>query len=163
MKCVSAASYFCQTSCPVCRKEQILDMETIKVREPSGCCECVLLLLTNVSLLSLLDMETIKVRDLVKSKRDLEHTFRSGAMHASQEWELETNRVLWNNKPSSTEPHSRIARMAYGWSGVAGGWRRRQRQRRRRRGRLEGRPRDAVYTHVSSSSYDATHMYPPLI
>jgi hypothetical protein len=31
MKCVSAASYFCQTSCPVCRKEQILDMETIKV------------------------------------------------------------------------------------------------------------------------------------
>ena len=30
MKCVSAASYFCQTSCPVCRKEQILDMETIK-------------------------------------------------------------------------------------------------------------------------------------
>ncbi len=92
----------------------------------------------------------------MKSKRDLEHTFRSGAMHASQEWELETNRVLWNNKPSSTEPHSRIARMAY-WSGVAGGWRRRQRQRRRRRGRLEGRPRDAVYTHVSSSSYD-THV-----
>ena len=31
MKCVSAASYFCQTSCPVCRKEQILDLETIKV------------------------------------------------------------------------------------------------------------------------------------
>lgn len=31
MKCVSAASYFCQTSCPVCRKEQILDMENIKV------------------------------------------------------------------------------------------------------------------------------------
>ena len=28
---MSAASYFCQTSCPVCRKEQILDMETIKV------------------------------------------------------------------------------------------------------------------------------------
>eukprot|EP00960_Hanusia_phi_P067321 766604-Hanusia_phi.AAC.1 len=31
MKCVSAASYFCQTSCPVCRKDQILDLETIKV------------------------------------------------------------------------------------------------------------------------------------